>query len=156
MNLPATQLAHSFCPATGCTVPGLHTLCASEPVEQEEPTGHAVHWPLLPRPDASLNVPSAHGSGALLPSSQYEPASQSKHAVCPLSFMNLPATHSAHSFWPSSGCTVPGLHSLWISEPVEHEEPSGHDVHWLSLPSPGALLYEPSLHGNGALLPSSQ
>ena len=59
-----------------------------------------------------LNVPSLHGSGALLPGSQYEPAVQVKHSILPLSFMNLPATQSAQSFWPAAGCTVPGLHSL--------------------------------------------
>ena len=93
-------------------MPGLHGLCVNEPVEHDEPAGQAVHWPSLPRPSTLLNEPSLHGSGALLPSSQYEPATHSKHAVWPLSFMNLPATQSAHSFWPAAGCTVPGLHSL--------------------------------------------
>ena len=46
----------------------------SEPVEHEEPAGHAVHWSWLPKPSALLNEPSLHGSGALLPASQYEPA----------------------------------------------------------------------------------
>ena len=112
MKVPAPQSAHSFCPVAGCTVPGEHGLWASEPVEHDEPAGHEVHWPLLPSPGALLNEPSEHGNGALLPASQYEPATQSKHSSLPLSFMNLPATHSAHSFWPTSGCTVPGLHSL--------------------------------------------
>ena len=70
--------------------------------------------------------------------------------------MNVPASQSAHSFWPAAGCTVPGLHCLCVSEPVEHEEPAGHEVHCSLLPRLGALLNEPSEHGNGALLPSSQ
>ena len=103
MKVPAPQSAHSFCPSAGCTVPGLHSLWASEPVEHDEPAGHEVHWPLLLSPGALLNEPSEHGNGALLPASQYEPATQSKHSSLPLSFMNLPAAHSAHSFWPPAG-----------------------------------------------------
>ena len=57
-----------------------------------------MHSTSVPRPTALLNVPSEHGNGALLPSSQYEPAKQSKHAVWPLTFMNLPARQSTHSF----------------------------------------------------------
>ena len=77
MNLPATQSAHSFWPRSGCTVPGLHSLCTSEPVEHEEPAGQVVHCPLLPSPEVLLNVPSEHGSGADAPASQYEPAAHS-------------------------------------------------------------------------------
>ena len=39
-----------------------------------------------------LNVPSVQGSGAKAPGSQYEPATHPKHAVWPLSFMNVPAS----------------------------------------------------------------
>ena len=42
-NLPASHWTHEACPVAGCTVPGLHCLYASEPVEQEEPAGQAVH-----------------------------------------------------------------------------------------------------------------
>ena len=112
MNLPASHLAHVPCSTNGWTVPGLHGVCSSEPVEHDEPAGHEVHWPLLPSPCALLNEPSEHGNGALLPASQYEPATQSKHSSLPLSFMNLPATQAMHSFWPPTGCTVPGEHGL--------------------------------------------
>ena len=56
-------------------------MCVSEPVEHEEPAGQAVHWFSLPSPEMLLNEPSLHGSGALLPFSQYEPATHSKQAV---------------------------------------------------------------------------
>ena len=92
-------------------MPGLQSLCVSEPVEHEEPAGQTVHWPAAPSPKVLLNEPSLHGSGALLPSSQYEPATHSKHAVWPLSFMNLPATQLAQVPWLALGCTVPGLHA---------------------------------------------
>ena len=103
------------------------------PVLQAEPRGQGEHSAAEASPVESLKEPDRQGSGALLPASQYEPATHSKQAVWPLSFMNLPATQSTHSFWPPAGCTVPGLHSLWASEPVEHDEPAGHAVHWPSL-----------------------
>ena len=127
--VPASHVAHVSCCAAGCTVPGLHSLCASEPVEHEEPAGQAVHWLAAARPGVLLKEPSVHGSGAEAPASQYEPATHSKHAVLPLSFMNLPATQSGQSFCPPSGCTVPGLQRVCTSEPVEHEEPEGQAEH---------------------------
>ena len=129
MNLPATQSVHSFWPATGCTVPGLHGLCVSEPVEHDEPAGQAVHWPSLPRPDVLLNDPSLHGSGADAPASQYEPAVHSKQDVWPCPDWYVPASHLTHARWLAAGCTVPGLHGSGTSEPAEHEEPAGHAVH---------------------------
>ena len=116
-----------------------------------------MHWPLLPSPGALLNEPSEHGSGALLPASQYEPATQSKHAVWPLSFMNLPATHALHSDCLSSGLTVPGLHGVASALPMEHHVPSSHVTHWLSSLITGRLaLRVPAGHGSGALEPCSQ
>ena len=111
-NLPATQSVHSFWPATGCTVPGLHGLCVSEPVEHDEPAGQAVHWPSLPRPDVLLNDPSLHGSGADAPASQYEPAVHSKQDVSPCPDWYVPASHIAHVPCCAAGCSVPGLHGL--------------------------------------------
>ena len=58
--------------------------------------------------------------------------------------------------WPAAGCTVPGAHSVWLSEPVEHDEPAGHSVHWPLLPSPLLLLKLPAAHGSGADAPASQ
>ena len=84
-----------------------------------------VHWLSLPRPGVLLNVPSAQGSGALLPSSQYEPARQAKQAVLPLSFMNLPAAQLLHEGCLEAGCTVPGLHGVGVVEPSEHAVPAG-------------------------------
>ena len=123
--MPATQSAHSFWPELGCTVPGLHSLCAREPVEHEEPAGQLEHALLLPSPGVLLNVPSLHGSGAEAPCSQYEPGMHSKHAVWPLSFMNLPTSQLAQIGWALAGCTVPGLHSVGLVAPVEQKAPSG-------------------------------
>ena len=61
-----------------------------------------MHSPSLPRPSVLLNVPSLQGSGADAPSSQYDPATHSKQAVLPVSFMNLPASHLAHVLHTSS------------------------------------------------------
>ena len=43
-NCPAALLA------VGCTVPGLHNVWLTEPVEQKLPVGQAVHWPAAPSP----------------------------------------------------------------------------------------------------------
>ena len=126
MNLPATQSTHSVWPGSGCTVPRLHSLYDSEPVEHDEPAGHVLHSSLLRSPAVLLNVPSLHGRGALLPSSQYEPATHSKHAVWPLTFMNLPASHLSQLPLAASGCTVPGLHGVASTDPDGQKAPSGH------------------------------
>ena len=92
--------------------PGLHRVGSSTPVEQAEPAGQAVHCPLLPRPGMLLKEPSRHGSGAEAPDSQNEPASHTKQAVLPLSFMNLPDSQLLHEGCLDSGCTVPGMHGV--------------------------------------------
>ena len=107
-------------------MPGLHGLCVSEPAAHEEPAGQAGHWLLLASPASLLNEPSLHGRGALLPSSQYEPATHSKHAVWPLTFMNLPASHLSQLPRAASGCTVPGLHGVGSTDPDGQKAPSGH------------------------------
>ena len=101
-NRPASQLAHEPWLALGCTVPGLHSVGSAAPVEQNDPDGHATQSSSLVIDRLSAVIvpfwwrPDGHGSAADAPSAQYEPAVQSKHAVLPLSFMNLPATHLAH------------------------------------------------------------
>ena len=103
-------------------------MCVSEPVEHDEPAGQAVHCSLLARPVMLLNVPSMQGSGALLPTSQYEPARQAKQVILPLSFMNLPASQLLHEDCLAAGCTVPGLHGASVQAPVEHDEPAGQST----------------------------
>ena len=88
--------------------------------------GQLVHWASLPSPGVLLKEPSLHGSGALLPSSQYEPATHSKHAVWPLTFMNLPASHLSQLLLAAAGCTVPGLHGVASNDPDGQKAPSGH------------------------------
>ena len=100
--------------------------------------------------------PDGHGSGADDPSSQYEPATHSKHAVSPSPPWYLPASHLVHEGCLGAGCTVPGEHGVWLSEPVEHAEPAGHSEHWALLPRPRLLLKLPAAHGSGALEPWMQ
>jgi len=82
-NLPATHLTHPPCPVAGCTVPGLQSVGAKDPVEQNEAASHGVHCPLLANPSALLYDPSEHGSAAEEPSAQNEPAGQVSQAVSP-------------------------------------------------------------------------
>ena len=51
---------------------------------------------------------------------------------------------------------MPGEHGVWLSEPVEHDEPAGHSEHWALLPRPRSLLKLPAAHGSGADAPSGQ
>ena len=59
--------------------------------------------------------PSAHGSGALAPSGQYEPGSQATHAWLPSSGWYVPGAHLSHLSHVAMltlGATVPGLHAV--------------------------------------------
>ena len=69
-----------------------------------------MHWSALAMSVAFEYVPSAHGSGALAPSGQYEPGSQATHAFSPLRGWYLPAAHLSHVAMLALGATVPGLH----------------------------------------------
>ena len=51
---------------------------------------------------------------------------------------------------------MPGEHNVWLSEPVEQNEPAGHLEHWALLPRPRSLLKLPAAHGSGADAPASQ
>ena len=121
-----------------------------------------MHWSLLPRPSLSLNVPSKQGSGAEAPASQKEAATQSKHAVWPLSFMKLPAAQAAQLPWLPCGCTVPGLHAVGSAAPVEQNDPDGHATQSSSLVIDRlsavivAFWWRPDGHGSAADAPASQ
>jgi len=82
-NLPAAHFTHPPSPVAGCTVPGLQSVGAKDPVEQKEPASHGVHWSALARPSVLLYEPSKHGKGADEPSAQNEPAMHVLHAVPP-------------------------------------------------------------------------
>ena len=56
------------------------------------------------------------------------PAVQPKHAVCPLSFMNLPASQLLQLGRFDAGCTVPGLHAVGSDAPVEQKDPEGQTL----------------------------
>ena len=121
-----------------------------------------MHWPLLPSPGALLNEPSEHGNGALLPTSQYEPATQPKHSSLPLSFMNLPASQLLHEGCLEAGCTVPGLQAVGSAAPVEQNDPEGHSTQSSSLVIErlsAAIVpfwWRPDGHGSGAEAPTAQ
>ena len=57
-------------PSPLLNVPGLHAAGTSTPVEQNEPSTHAVHCSSLPRSVEAEYVPAGHGSGADEPSPQ--------------------------------------------------------------------------------------
>ena len=79
-----------------------------------------------------------------------------EHVPTPLAALNEPPPHSSHVLCPPDDWYVPGLHALALVEPVEHDEPAGHELHCVSCAKPPALLNVPSLHGSGALEPSMQ
>ena len=70
--------------------------------------------------------------------------------------MKRPASQLTHAPWAASGCAVPALQSMGLRAPVLQKEPPGQALHWPSLPRPGVLLKEPSVHGSGAEAPASQ
>ena len=55
----------------------------SEPVAQNAPAGHALHWLLPPRPSTPLYDPCRHGSAADAPSGQKLPPLHGLHATAP-------------------------------------------------------------------------
>ena len=96
------QSSHSALDGLGCALPLAHGVGAAAPVEQNDPGGHTTQssWEVMEMPSAASvafwNRPLGHGSPADAPLAQYSPALHPKHAVRPLSFMNLPAAQSAH------------------------------------------------------------
>ena len=56
----------------GLNVPGAHGIGASEPIEQNVPSGHAKQssLPTITAFDASMRVPPGHGNAAAAPSPQ--------------------------------------------------------------------------------------
>ena len=109
-NLPAMHSSQAAVLLLGATVPGLHGVCSVLPVGAKWPASVSVHSAALGRLEAFEYVPSAHGSGALAPSGQYEPGSHATHARSPSSGWYLPATHLSHVAMLAFGVTVPGLH----------------------------------------------
>ena len=63
-------------------------------------------------------VPALHGSAALAPAGQYEPASQGAHVCWPPLSWYVPAAQLTHTPLPPAGCTVPGLHFVCLVLPV--------------------------------------
>ena len=120
-------------------MPGLHLVCSALPVGAKWPAPVLVHSPALVRLVEPEYEPSAHGSAALAPSGQYEPATQAAHTCLPSPVWYLPASHLSHAPMPESGWTVPGLHCVWLREPVEQDEPEGHSVHSLFATRPPSL-----------------
>lgn len=63
-------MVHVVWLAKAAKVPGAHGAWVVEPVEQDEPTGHAVHSEAAPKPAALEYDPLGHGSAADEPSGQ--------------------------------------------------------------------------------------
>ena len=113
-------------------MPGAHSAVAVAAVVQKVPAGQSMHCSREASPPCVLYVPEAHGRAADVPSGQYEPAGQSKHAVWPLAFMNLPEAQLEHEDCFVRGLMVPGAHSVAVALPTLHQVPSGQVSHWLT------------------------
>ena len=74
-------------------------------------------------------MPAVHGSAALAPFLQKEPATHVLHDVLPGSSWKVPVTHLLHDPLPTSNATVPGLHGVGSTELVLQKDPIGHAVH---------------------------
>ena len=104
------------------------------------PALQLVHVALLLAPSAALQVPEGHGVKTMLvsapASSQYPPAVQSVHWVCPGTSVYLPAGHAAQALAPSVRPKRPVLQSMQLpllDAPVEGRylpdgQPIGTDV----------------------------
>ena len=75
-------------------------------------------------------VPASQVIAALAPAGQYRPAKHASHAVALLDDWNVPPAHGSHSDCPVVAVKLPGAHGVGSIEPVEHDEPAGHAVHW--------------------------
>ena len=69
---------HDGLPADSAKLPGAHSVCVVTPTAQELPAGQAVHSLAAVRLVELENVPEPHGSAALAPAGQYEPASHAR------------------------------------------------------------------------------
>ena len=91
------------------------------PMAQELPTGHAKH----PEADARLveleYVPASHGSAALDPGRQYEPAAHASHAVAAVLPCIVPPSHNAQPDRPASAANEPAEHCASGAAPPAHE-----------------------------------
>ncbi len=92
-------------------------------MEEKVPSGHGEH---AFRRTLGVNVPIAHGLGALEPASQNEPAGQFAHVVSDIA--------------ASAAEYVPGEQAMHLKKPVAFV----------------TLFHVPDGHGTGALLPSVQ
>ena len=77
-----------------------------------------------------------------------------RHAVLPLSGVNLPGEHWLHVAWPAEALNRPGKHGACAVEPVAHAEPAGHAVQSLASSRFGLLEKVPATHGAGLVAPS--
>ena len=52
-------------------MPGLHGVCVTDPVEQDDPVGHSMQSSALVITDGAAYRPEGHGSPMAAPSEQY-------------------------------------------------------------------------------------
>jgi len=91
-----------------------------------------MHWSALAMSVAFEYVPSAHGSGALAPSGQYEPGSQATHAFSPSRGWYLPAAHPSQNLAPQAAATKPAGQSL---------QSARSELPWIGFAFPGAQAW---------------
>jgi len=104
---PSGHGVHSALLSFGAMLPALQLVGASEPATQNAPGGHGSQSAARLRLLAEEKEPAEHGSGEEAPAGQYEPGSQSLHAVLLREAWKVPALHAMHVAWFSY---VPGLH----------------------------------------------
>jgi len=125
----------------------LQLRCVTEPSGQNLPWLH-VRQDVLP--SWSANAPSGQGSGAAAPSSQYEPAGQSWHAVWPVSFWKVPAAQSGQMSRPVALLAVPRRHSWHASELLAPlmgwNVPTPHELHPALVLRPVVFDHVPGSH----------
>ena len=142
---------HPWLPSSGAKLPAEHGVGAALPVGLKKPGAVNVHSAALVRLDELEYDPPGQGAGSTEPSTQNEPAMQSRQPTCPESGWRLPGSQRAHVALPLLGAALPGRQS-WQTSAVLLPGmglalPGGQARQdaWLALPVDG--LYVPGWHG---------
>ena len=149
--LPGSHLVQTSKPQPSDTVPAAHGVGATLPVGLKKPGPVDVQSAALVRLDELEYDPPGQGAGSTEPSTQNEPAMQSRQPTCPESGWRLPGSQRAHVALPLLGAALPGRQS-WQTSVVLLPGmglalPGGQARQdaWLALPVDG--LYVPGGHG---------
>eukprot|EP00966_Prymnesium_polylepis_P002326 53538-Prymnesium_polylepis.3 len=116
LRLGCTQRTlHLSLPSSGAKLPGAHGVGATPPVGLKKPGAADVHSAALVRLVELECLPPGQGAGRTEPSTQNEPAIQSRQPTCPRAGWRLLALHRAHVALPLFGAALPGRHSWQLS-----------------------------------------